>query len=101
MLDHFDPGVRIAVKKGADYWKEGRGNLDAAEITVISDGSARLNALVSRQIDIINRVDHKAVALLDEGAQDRDRARARRLARGDGDGDGQAAPTTIPTSGSA
>ena len=64
VLDHFDPGVRIAVKKAGDYWKEGRGNLDAAEITVIGDGSARLNALVSHQIDIINRVDHKAVALL-------------------------------------
>ncbi|MGA2792700.1 MAG: ABC transporter substrate-binding protein, partial [Roseiarcus sp.] len=64
ILDHFDPGVRIAVKRSGDYWKEGRGNLDAAEITVIGDGSARLNALVSHQIDIINRVDHKAVALL-------------------------------------
>jgi peptide/nickel transport system substrate-binding protein len=64
VLDRFDPGVHIALKKTADYWKEGRGHLDAAEITVIGDGSARLNALVSGQIDIINRVDHKAVALL-------------------------------------
>ena len=31
---------------------------------MISDGSARLNALISGQIDAINRVDHKAVALL-------------------------------------
>jgi peptide/nickel transport system substrate-binding protein len=64
VLERFDPGVHIALKKTADYWKEGRGHLDAAEITVIGDGSARLNALVSGQIDIINRVDHKAVALL-------------------------------------
>jgi peptide/nickel transport system substrate-binding protein len=64
VLDHFDPGVRIALKKSGDYWKEGRGNLDAAEITVIGDGSERLDALVSHQIDIINRVDHRAVALL-------------------------------------
>jgi peptide/nickel transport system substrate-binding protein len=66
VLDKFDPGVRIAVKKAPDYWRagEGRGNLDAAEITVIGDGSARLNALISGQIDAINRVDHKAVALL-------------------------------------
>ena len=34
------------------------------EVTVINDGSARLNALISGQIDAINRVDHKAVALL-------------------------------------
>ena len=90
-LDKFDPGVRISVKKTRDYWKEGRGHLDAVEITVIDDGSARLNALVSGQIDIINRVDHKAVALLSKIAQDRDRARARRLACGDGDAMRQAA----------
>jgi peptide/nickel transport system substrate-binding protein len=63
-LDKYDPGVRISLKKTRDYWKEGRGHLDAVEITVINDGSARLNALISGQIDAINRVDHKAVALL-------------------------------------
>ena len=35
-----------------------------SEVTVINDGSARLNALISGQIDAINRVDHKAVAML-------------------------------------
>ena len=63
-LDKFDPGVRISLKKTRDYWKEGRGHLDAVEVTVINDGSARLNALISGQIDAINRVDHKAVAML-------------------------------------
>jgi peptide/nickel transport system substrate-binding protein len=63
-LDKFDPGVRISLKKTRDYWKEGSGHLDAIEVTVINDGSARLNALISGQIDAINRVDHKAVALL-------------------------------------
>jgi peptide/nickel transport system substrate-binding protein len=65
VLEKFDPGVRITLKKAnGDYWKEGRGHLEAAEITVIGDGAERLNALVSGQIDIINRVDHRAVALL-------------------------------------
>ena len=56
--------MRISLKKTRDYWKEGRGWLDGVEVTVINDGSARLNALISGQIDAINRVDHKAVALL-------------------------------------
>jgi len=64
VLEKFDPGVRCSLKKGGDYWKEGRGHLDAAEITVITDSTARLNALISGQLDAINRVDHKAVALL-------------------------------------
>ncbi len=63
-VEKFDPGVRITLKKQRDYWKEGRGHLDGAEVTVINDSSARLNALISRQMDAINRVDHKAVALL-------------------------------------
>ena len=63
-LDKFDPGVRISLKKTRDYWKPDRGWLDGIEVTVINDSSARLNALISGQIDAINRVDHKAVALL-------------------------------------
>ena len=84
-LDKFDPGVRISLKKTRDYWKPDRGWLDGIEVTVINDGSARLNALISGQIDAINRVDHKAVALLSKIAEGPDRARARRLARRDGD----------------
>src|SRR5271154_41537 len=64
VLESFDPGVRIRVKKTRPYWKEGKGLLDGVDVTVINDGSARLNALISGQMDAINRVDHKAVALL-------------------------------------
>ncbi len=68
-LEKFDPGVRISLKKVRDYWKEGRGHLDAAEVTVINDSSARINALISGQIDAINRVDHKAVAMLSKSSK--------------------------------
>src|SRR5271170_3512552 len=64
VVENFDPGVRIRLKKARPYWKEGKGLLDAVDVTVINDGSARLNALISGQMDVINRVDHKAVALL-------------------------------------
>jgi peptide/nickel transport system substrate-binding protein len=63
-LDKFDPGVRVALKRNANYWKPGRGNVDTIEITVINDSSARLNALLSGQVDLIHRVDPKTVALL-------------------------------------
>lgn len=69
ILDKFDPGVHIALKKAGDYWKDGRGHLDAAEITVIGDWSERLNALISGQVDIINRVDHRTVGLLAKAAR--------------------------------
>ncbi len=63
-LDKFDAGVRISLKRNPDYWKPGRGNADTIEITVINDASARLNALLSGQVDLIHRVDPKTVALL-------------------------------------
>jgi peptide/nickel transport system substrate-binding protein len=66
LLDKFDPGARITLKKAPDYWRagEGRGNFDAAEITVIAESSERLNALVGGQVDVVNRVGPKSVALL-------------------------------------
>jgi peptide/nickel transport system substrate-binding protein len=63
-LDKFDPGTRIALKKSGDYWKDGRGHFDAAEISLIADWSERLDALISGQVDAINRVDRRTVALM-------------------------------------
>ena len=62
----FDPGVRLTFKKNGDYWKAGRGHVDAAEITVINDGVARLNALKSGQMDVTHRVDPKAVPMIEK-----------------------------------
>jgi peptide/nickel transport system substrate-binding protein len=66
LLDKFEPGVRIALKKASDYWRtgEGRGNFDGAEILVLDENSERVNALVAGQVDVINRVDPRTVALL-------------------------------------
>ncbi len=64
-VEKFEPGVRVLLKKAnGDYWKKDRGHADSIEITVINDGSARLNALISGQVDAINRLDPKAVALV-------------------------------------
>jgi peptide/nickel transport system substrate-binding protein len=66
VLERFEPGVRVLLKKAPEYWRagEGRGNLDAAEIAVVAEGSERVNALVAGQADVINRVDPRTVALL-------------------------------------
>jgi peptide/nickel transport system substrate-binding protein len=65
-LDGFDPGVRIALRKAGSYWKSGRGYLDAVEIMVVNDTSARMNALISGQVDAVNRVDPRIVARLEK-----------------------------------
>ncbi len=63
-LEAFDPGVRVALRKNPNYWKPDRGHLDAVVITVINDGAARTSALLSGQVDAVNRVDPKTVALV-------------------------------------
>ncbi len=65
LLDAFDPGVRVSFKRNPDYWKPDRGHLDGVVITVTNNSAARLNALLSGQVDAINRVDPKTVKLLD------------------------------------
>ena len=61
ILDKFDPGVRMTAKRNPNYWNTGRAHADAVDVTVINDSSARLNALMTNQVDIINRVDPKFV----------------------------------------
>lgn len=63
-LESFDPGVRVAMNKNRNFWKDGRGHLDRVEITVINDGAARLSALTTGQIDAMNRADPKTIALI-------------------------------------
>ncbi|HOZ63565.1 MAG TPA: ABC transporter substrate-binding protein [Burkholderiaceae bacterium] len=64
-LEEFQPGVRTTFKrKTGNYWKPNRGNFDRVELRYIGDAAARTQALVTGQVDIINRVDPKTAALL-------------------------------------
>jgi len=63
-LEVFEPGVRSVTKKRADYWKQGRAHVDSIELIDISDATARTNALISGQVDVINRLDARTVDLL-------------------------------------
>ena len=63
-LKSFEPGVRMDLERNPDYWKTGRAHFASAELLAIADGAARVNALVTGQVDVINKVDLKTVALL-------------------------------------
>jgi peptide/nickel transport system substrate-binding protein len=65
VLERFEPGVRVVLKrKPVPYWKPGRGNFDAVEIRYIGDAAARTQALVTGQVDAINRLDPKTASLV-------------------------------------
>jgi len=61
----FDPGVRCVLTRVDSHYKDGRaGWFDEIECIAINDSSARMNALMTGQVDAVNRVDFKTEPLL-------------------------------------
>lgn len=61
----FDPGVRFVGERVADHYKgDDAGYFDSVEAIAINDASARMNALMTGQVDVVNRVDFKTENLL-------------------------------------
>jgi len=61
----FDPGVRMVATRYPDHYKgDSAGFFDEVEMIAINDDTARMNALMTGQVDAINRVDFKTEALL-------------------------------------
>ncbi len=64
-VESFDPGVRFVGKRYAEHYKgDSAGHFDEVEVIAINDASARMNALMTGQVDAVNRVDFKTEALL-------------------------------------
>ena len=63
--DNLDPGVRMVASRYADHYKgDDAGYFDEIEYIAINDNTARMNALLTGQVDAINRIDFKTEALL-------------------------------------
>jgi len=64
-VDSFDPGVRMTASRYADHYKgDGVGFFAEIEYIAINDNTARMNALMTGQVDTINRIDFKTESLL-------------------------------------
>ncbi len=59
-LEDFQPGVRSRHVRNENYWREGA-NFDEIEVFAITDPVARVNALLSDDVDMVAQVDPKAV----------------------------------------
>jgi peptide/nickel transport system substrate-binding protein len=69
LLEEFQPGVRSTFKrKSGDYWKPNRGNFDRVELRYIPDAAARTQALLTGQVDVINRASPKTAGLLERNS---------------------------------
>ena len=58
-LESFEPGVKSVHKRNENYWREGA-NLDAIEITAITDPVARVNAVIAGDVQMATVIDPKA-----------------------------------------
>ena len=64
-VESFDPGVRTVLSRVDGHYKDGEaGWFDSIEIIAINDSSARMNALMTGQVDAVNRVDFKTEPLM-------------------------------------
>lgn len=61
VLKEFDPGVSVRLERNANYWKEGRAHFDGCDLLSILDLAARTNALMTDEVDIIDRPDLKTL----------------------------------------
>jgi len=64
LLTSFEPGVRASLKRNPNAWQTDFGFFDSAEFIAVNDGNARLTALISGAVDVINRVELKMVGKL-------------------------------------
>ena len=61
----FDPGVRFVGKRYPNHYKgDSAGHFDEIEAIAINDSSARMNALMTGQVDAVNRLDFKTEPLM-------------------------------------
>ena len=61
----FDPGVRCVLTRVDSHYKDGHaGWFDDIEAIAINDASARMNALMTGQVDAVSKVDFKTEPLM-------------------------------------
>ncbi|MCC5987863.1 MAG: ABC transporter substrate-binding protein [Pararhodobacter sp.] len=65
VMQSFEPGVEAHMTRNPDYWKPNRAHVDEVIMLPIIDAAARQNALITGEVDVIDRVDLNTVHLLE------------------------------------
>ncbi len=63
ILENWEPGVRVDLKRNPNYFKADRAHFNSVEILHIADASSRTNALRTGQVDYMNRAEVKTIHL--------------------------------------
>ncbi|WP_144107848.1 ABC transporter substrate-binding protein [Paraburkholderia sp. BCC1886] len=65
VLEKFQPGVRVLTRRNPNYWDPTRGFVDTVETVAYNDSAARVAALLSGSVHLINRVEPRLAKRLD------------------------------------
>lgn len=65
IVDSYEPGVQATLNRNPNYWKSDRAHFDQVVLLSILDPAARLNALITGQVDVIDQVDPASIGLLE------------------------------------
>lgn len=65
VCETFEPGVRSIGLKNKNYWKSGYPHLDSFEFFAISDDAARVNALLSGDIQLAAAINPRSMRLVE------------------------------------
>ena len=64
-LKSFEPGIRAEMERAPNAWQQDKfGFFDSAEVIVISDNTARQNAILTQSVDVINRPDLRTMDVI-------------------------------------
>ncbi|MEM7170532.1 MAG: ABC transporter substrate-binding protein [Pseudomonadota bacterium] len=64
LLKEFEPGVYAALERNPNAWQSDFGFVDSCEITTILDDAARESALLTQDVQVINRPGLKTISRL-------------------------------------
>ncbi len=67
-LKEFQPGVRCVGVRNPNYWKPGKPYLDEIEYVGIGDETARVNALLSGDMDVIGQINPRSASRISDTA---------------------------------
>ena len=63
-IKSFKPGVSTALERHENHWRDDVGWFDSIEMLVLTDQNARTTALVSGDVDTVDKLDLKTVGML-------------------------------------
>lgn len=68
MLERFVPGEVLVVKRNTNYWREARPYLDSIEIIAIAEEAAKLQAVLSGDVDITDSISVSSMRQVETAA---------------------------------